>query len=50
MIKKKDYKIIVNGANRKLKPAELLKASATENPLSEKYLQGKKEEKNAGKV
>ena len=48
--KKEGYKIIVNGTNRKLKPAELLKASTTSNPISEKYIQDKKEEKKAGKV
>jgi hypothetical protein len=48
--KKEGYKIIVNGTNRKLKPAELLKASTTANPISEKYIQDKKEEKKAGKV
>ena len=48
--KKEGYKIIVNGTTRKLKPAELLKASTTANPISEKYIQDKKEEKKAGKV
>jgi hypothetical protein len=48
--KKEGYKIIVNGTTRKLKPAELLKASTTSNPISEKYIQDKKEEKKAGKV
>ena len=40
----------MNGTSRKLKPAELLKASTTSNPISEKYIQDKKEEKKAGKV
>ena len=48
--KKEGYKIIVNGTSRKLKPAELLKVSTTANPISEKYIQDKKEEKKAGKV
>ena len=48
--KKEGYKIIVNGTSRKLKPAELLKASTTANPITDKYIQGKKEEKKAGKV
>jgi hypothetical protein len=48
--KKEGYKIIVNGTSRKLKPAELLKTSITANPISEKYIQDKKEEKKAGKV
>ena len=48
--KKEGYKIIVNGTSRKLKPAELLKASTTANPISDKYIQDKKEEKKAGKV
>jgi hypothetical protein len=48
--KKEGYKILVNGTSRKLKPAELLKASTTANPISEKYIQDKKEEKKAGKV
>ncbi len=40
----------MNGTTRKLKPAELLKASTTANPISDKYIQDKKEEKKAGKV
>ena len=48
--KKEGYKILVNGTNRKLKPAELLKATTTANPIAEKYIQDKKEEKKAGKV
>ena len=48
--KKEGYKILVNGTSRKLKPAELLKASTTANPISDKYIQDKKEEKKAGKV
>jgi hypothetical protein len=40
----------VNGTSRKLKPAELLKASTTANPISDKYIQDKMAEKNAGKV
>jgi len=40
----------VNGTSRKLKPSELLKASTTANPISDKYIQDKKEEKKAGKV
>ncbi len=36
----------MNGASRKLKPAELLKAST----IAEKHIQNKKEEKKAGKV
>ena len=48
--KKEGYKILVNGTNRKLKPAELLKATTTANPISEKYIQDKKEEKKKGKV
>ena len=40
----------MNGTSRKLKPAELLKTTTTSNPISEKYIQDKKEEKKAGKV
>ena len=40
----------MNGTSWKSKPAELLKASTTANPISEKYIQDKKEEKKAGKV
>ena len=40
----------MNGTSRKLKPAELLKANTTANPISDKYIQAKKEEKKAGKV
>ena len=40
----------MNGTSRKLKPSELLKASTTANPISEKYIQEKKEEKKKGKV
>ena len=39
---------MVNGISRKLKPAELLKASTT--AISNKYIQDKKEEKKAGKI
>jgi hypothetical protein len=41
-----------DGTSWKLKPAELLKASITANlnPISEKYIQDKKEENKAGKV
>ena len=48
--KKDGYKLIVNGTSRKLKPAELLKTTTTANPISEKYIQDKKEEKKKGKV
>ena len=48
--KKEGYKIIVNGTSRKLKPAELLRANSTANPILEKYIQDKKDEKKAGKV
>ena len=48
--KKEGYKILVNGTSRKLKPSELLKAGTAANPISEKYIQDKKEEKKAGKV
>ena len=40
----------MNVTSRKLKPAELLKASTTAKPISDKYIQDKKEEKKAGKV
>ena len=40
----------MNGTSRKLKPAELLKTTTTANPISEKYIQDKKEEKKKGKV
>jgi hypothetical protein len=40
----------VNGTSRKLKPAELLKTTTTSNPISEKYIQDKKEDKKKGKV
>ena len=48
--KKEGYKIKVNGTSRKLKPAELLKTTTTANPISEKYIQEKKEEKKKGKA
>ena len=48
--KKEGYKLLMNGTSRKLKPSELLKASTTANPISEKYVQEKKEEKKKGKV
>ncbi len=44
------YKILENGTSRKLKPAELLKASTRANPISDKYIQDRKEERKAGKV
>ena len=34
----------------KLKPAELLKTDTTANPISEKYIQDKKDEKKKGKI
>ena len=40
----------MNGTSRKLKPAELLKTTTTANPISDKYIQDKKEEKKKGKV
>ena len=40
----------MNGTSRKLRPAVLLKASTTANPISDKYIQDKKEEKKTGKV
>ncbi len=40
----------MDGNSRKLKPAELLKTTTTANPISEKYIQDKKEEKKKGKV
>ncbi len=40
----------MNGTSRKLEPAELLKASTTANPISDKYIQDKMAEKKAGKV
>ena len=48
--KKEGYKIKVNGTSRKLKPAELLKTTTTANPIAEKYIQEKKEEKKKGKI
>ena len=48
--KKEGYKILVNGTSRKSKPAELLKASTTANPITDKYIEDKMEEKKAGKV
>ncbi len=48
--KKERYKITVNGTSRKLKPAELSKTTTTANPISEKYIQDKKEDKKKGKV
>ena len=48
--KKEGYKLLMNGTSRKLKPSELLKASTTANPIAEKYIQEKKEEKKKGKV
>ena len=44
------FRNIIFITSRKLKPAELLKASTTANPISDKYIQDKKEEKKAGKV
>jgi hypothetical protein len=40
----------VSGPSQKKKPAELLKANSTANPVSEKYIPDKKAEKKAGKV
>ncbi len=40
----------MNGTSRKLKPAELLKITTTANPISDKYIQDKKEEKKKEKV
>ena len=40
----------MNGTSRKLKPAELLNTTTTANPISDKYIQDKKEEKKKGKV
>ena len=37
----------MSGTSRKLKPAELLKTDTTANPISDKYIQDKKEEKKA---
>jgi hypothetical protein len=48
--KKEGYNIIVNGTSQKLKPAELLKTDTTANPISDIYMQNKKEEKKKGKV
>ncbi len=48
--KREGYKLIVNGNSRKLKPAELFKTTTTANPIYEKYIQDKKEERKAGKV
>ena len=48
--KKEGYKIKVNGTSRKLKPAELLKTTTTADPISEKYIQDKKEDKKKEKV
>ena len=48
--KKDGYKLIVNGTSRKLKPAELLKTTTVSNPIKEKYVQEKKEDKKKGKV
>jgi hypothetical protein len=48
--KKEGYKLIVDGTRRKIKPAELLKTSTVSNPIREKYIQEKKEEKKKGKV
>ena len=47
---KDGYKLIVDGTRRKLKPSELLKTSTVSNPIREKYIQEKKEEKQKGKV
>ncbi len=43
MDKKEGYKILVNGTSRKLKPAVLLKASTTANPIADKCIQGCKQ-------
>jgi len=48
--KMEGYKILVNGTSRKLKPSELLKTNSTANPISDKYIEDKKQEKKAGKV
>ena len=40
----------MNGTSRKLKPAELIKTTTTANPISDKYIQDKKEEKKKGKA
>ncbi len=45
--KKEGYKILVNGTSRNFKPAELLKTSTVwiANPITDKYIEDKKEEK-----
>ncbi len=40
----------MNGTSRKLKPAKLLKATTTANPISDKFIQDKKNEVKKGKV
>ncbi len=40
----------MNGTSTKLKPAELLKTTTTANPISEKYIQDKQEDKKKGNV
>ena len=42
--------MMMNGTSRKLKPAELLKTTTVSNPIKEKYVQEKKEEKKKEKV
>ena len=41
--KKEGYKILVNGTSRKLKPAELLKVNSVSNPISDKYIQERRQ-------
>ncbi len=51
IIEKQDgYKILTSGASRKLKPSEHIKTNTISNPISDKYIQDKKEEEKAGKV
>jgi hypothetical protein len=47
--KKEGYKILVNGTSRKLKPSEILKTTSQSNPISDNYIEAKKQEKKAGK-
>jgi hypothetical protein len=48
--KKDGYKIKLNDTTRKFKPSELLKVNSVSNPISQAYIEAKKEDKKAGKV
>ncbi len=40
----------MNGTSRKLKPAELLKASTTANPTADKYIETRRKRKKWARI